>query len=140
MRPTPQDLERALSHAPVIAVLKTLAAGDALRVGSACVTGGFRCLAVHGDVPGADDVIGSLTPRGDVIVGLIAPRDAGQLRDAAASGATFALGASRGEGLEAACRETGLLWVPPLADLGETPDPADWGHWAGAEDGTEPTS
>lgn len=105
------EFERALDHAPAIAVVGADRADWAMHAASACVAAGFQLLAVDSHTPEAAQIIASVAARPDMVVGLARTRTAAQVSEAQSAGARFVMGATGPSEVGEAARAEGLPWI-----------------------------
>ena len=105
------DFERALDHAPAIAVVCAERADWGMHTASACVAAGFRALAVSADTPNAPQIIASVAARPDMIVGLSRARTAAHVTDAQTAGAAFVMSPTTTREVGIAARDATMTWI-----------------------------
>jgi len=117
---SPRDeFDRALDHAPAIAVVSAERADWGMHVASACVAAGFQLLAVDVHTPEATQIIASVAARPDMIVGLARTRTAAHVAAAQSAGARFVMGPTGPTEVGEAARGEGLLWIAGAVTPGE---------------------
>ncbi len=125
------DLLDALDELPLLAILRGIAAADAVAVGEALVAAGFTAIEVPLDRPDALDSIAALAERFDDVAALGAgtvldPEDAGEVL---AAGGRFVVMPNTDPAVIEAAKAAGLQAVPGFA----TPSEAFMGLAAGAD-------
>lgn len=117
---SPRDeFDRALDHAPAIAVVSAERADWGMHAASACVAAGFQLLAVDIHTPEATQIIASVAARPDMVVGLARTRTAAQVTAAKAAGARFVMGPTGPADVGVAARAEGLTWIAGAMTPGE---------------------
>ena len=111
MPSTRADFDRALDHAPAIAVVCAERADWGMHVASACVAAGFQLLAIGAETPEATQIIASVAARPDMVVGLARTRTAAQAAEAHAAGASFIMGTTTSTEVGAAARAANMAWI-----------------------------
>jgi 2-dehydro-3-deoxyphosphogluconate aldolase/(4S)-4-hydroxy-2-oxoglutarate aldolase len=115
MAETPTDRDRviaAIERQRTIAVLRFDAAEELRRVVDAIVGGGITLLEVTLTTPDALAIIGELSRRDDVIVGVGSARTREHVRAAADAGARFMASPIADHAMIAEARDAGLLAMP----------------------------
>jgi 2-dehydro-3-deoxyphosphogluconate aldolase / (4S)-4-hydroxy-2-oxoglutarate aldolase len=111
MPSTRADFDRALDHAPAIAVVCAERADWGMHAASACVAAGFQLLAIGADTPEAVQIIASVAARPDMVVGMARARTAAHVTEAHAAGAGFVMAATTSTDVGAAARAVEMTWI-----------------------------
>lgn len=105
-------LSQALDHTPAIAVVDASRADHGMHIGSACIAAGFRVVAVSMDTPQALDILASIMPRPEMVVGCSRVGSAAQAEAAVAAGARFLMAPTRDDSVGGIAAEAGSVWIP----------------------------
>ena len=106
-----EQLDRALDHAPAIAVIQAERADWGMHAASACVAAGFQVLAVSEHTPSAPQIIASIAARPDMVVGLAHATQPSLALEAQSSGARFLMSALTNTDIGRVAKDHALPWI-----------------------------
>ncbi len=113
------DIDAVLDLAPVIPVLVIDRVEDARPVAEALVAGGLPALEVTLRTPAALDAIREMCKVPGAVVGAGTVLDRAQMRAATDAGAAFIVSPGLTEDLGVAARESGMPFLPGIANAGD---------------------
>ena len=107
-----EALNRALDHAPAIAMVSAEQVDWAMHAASACVAAGFQLMAIGSDTPSGSEIVASIGARPNMLVGMARVRKVSSARDAVDAGAAFLMSATTNPDIGDIAKDAGLPWVP----------------------------
>ena len=107
----PREVVSLISRRRIVAEVRTETAMQALSVVDALAVGGITTIEISLTIPGAQEILGHLATRQDVLVGAGAVLDGQQARDAIAAGARFIASPILNPDLAKICQEANMTCV-----------------------------
>lgn len=109
---TKTELLNTMEEHRLVAVVRSKTADEALTTARAAAAGGVKFVEITFSVPGAVEVIKTLTGEGEVYVGAGTVLSREQAEEAIAAGARFVVSPSLELDLIPLCREAGVACIP----------------------------
>jgi len=108
----PREVVALMARHRLVAEVRTETAIQALGVVEALADAGVATMEISLAIPGAQEILGHLATRQDILVGAGAVLDVQQARDAVAFGARFIASPILNMDLVSACREQNIACIP----------------------------